>query len=337
MPGKVVCFGEVMLRLSAPGAEALLQSARLDARIGGAEANVAVSLARFGHAARMVSFVPDNALGRTVVAELRRHGVDVEAVRTAPGRLGLYFLTPAAGLRPAEVLYDRAESSFALADPDAVDWSAELEGADWLHVSGVTPAVGPNAAEAALRAVRTARVKGLTVSFDGNYRKSLWDQWPTDGAAMLADIVSAADLLIGDDRDVALILGHDFPQADPVERRQAAAQAAFTGFPQLSRFASTIRVVESADRHRLSGFLADRAARWTAGPLEVAGIVDRIGGGDAFAAGLIHGLRTGAGPQGALDFALAAAALKHSFPGDFNLAGLADVEALLAGGGDVRR
>lgn len=337
MPGKVVCFGEVMLRLSAPGAEVLLQSARLEARIGGAEANVAVSLAKFGHVARMVTFVPDNALGRTVVAELRRHGVEVDAVRTAPGRLGLYFLTPAAGLRAAEVLYDRADSSFALADPDAVDWAAELDAADWLHVSGVTPAVGPHAAEAALKAVRAARVKGLTVSFDGNYRKSLWDQWPTDGAAVLADIVSAADLLIGDDRDVALILGHDFPQEDPIARRQAAAEAAFTGFPQLSRFASTIRVVESADRHRLSGFLADRDGSWTAGPRDVAGIVDRIGGGDAFAAGLIHGLRTGGGPQASLDFALAAAALKHSIPGDFNLAGLADVEALLAGGGDVRR
>lgn len=337
MGGKVVCFGEVMLRLSAPGAEVLLQSTRLDARIGGAEANVAVSLARFGHTARMVSFVPDNALGRTLLAELRRHGVDVGGVRIAPGRLGLYFLTPAAGLRPAEVLYDRADSSFALADPDAVDWAAELEGADWLHVSGVTPAVGPNVAEAALKAVRAARVKGLTVSFDGNYRKSLWDLWPTDGAAILADIVAAADLFIGDDRDVALILGHDFPQSDPMERRQAAAEAAFTGFPQLSRVACTHRQVHGADRHSLAAFLADREGRWTSGPLEVAGIIDRIGAGDAFAAGLIHGLRTAMEPQAALDFALAAAALKHSIYGDFNLVDVSDVEALLAGGGDVRR
>lgn len=337
MPGKVVCFGEVMLRLSAPGAEVLLQSSRLEARFGGAEANAAVSLARFGHPVRMVSFVPDNTLGRAAAAELRRHGLDVGGVRTAPGRLGLYFLTPAAGLRPAEVLYDRTDSSFALADPDAVDWPAELEGADWLHVSGVTPAVGPNAAEAALTAVRAARVKGLTVSFDGNYRKSLWDQWPTDGAAVLADIVAAADLFFGDDRDVALILGHDFPQTDPMERRLAAAEAAFTGFPQLSRVASTVRTVQDASRHGLAGFLADREGRWTAGPLEVAGIVDRIGGGDAFAAGLIHGLRTAMTPQAALEFALAAAALKHSIPGDFNLVDVADVEALLAGGGDVRR
>ncbi|HEX2561853.1 sugar kinase [Phenylobacterium sp.] len=337
MRGKVVCFGEVMLRLSAPGAEVLLQSARLDARIGGAEANAGVSLARFGHDVRMVSFVPDNPLGRTVVAELRRQGLDVGGVRTAPGRLGLYFLTPAAGLRPAEVLYDRADSAFAMADPDAIDWAAELEGADWLHVSGVTPAVGPGAAEAALKAVRAARVKGLTVSFDGNYRKSLWDLWPTDGAAILADIVAAADLFIGDDRDVALILGHDFPQTDPMERRRAAAEAAFTGFPQLSRVASTHRVVYGADRHGLAGFLADRDGHWTAPPLEVTGIVDRIGAGDAFAAGLIHGLRTEMAPQAALDFALAAAALKHSIYGDFNLVDVSDVEALLAGGGDVKR
>jgi 2-dehydro-3-deoxygluconokinase len=334
---KVVCFGEVMLRLSAPGAEVLLQSARLDARIGGAEANVGVSLARFGHPVRMVSFLPDNRLGRAALDELRRHGLEVDGVRAAPGRLGLYFLTPAAGLRAAEVLYDRADSSFALADPDAIDWPAELEGADWLHLSGVTPAVGPNAAEAALTAVRAARVKGLTVSFDGNYRKSLWDQWPTDGAALLADIVAAADLLIGDDRDVALILGHDFPQTDPMERRLAAAEAAFTGFPQLSRFASTHRTVHDAGRHSLAAFLADRDGHWTAAPREVAGIVDRIGGGDAFAAGLIHGLRTAMEPQAVLDFALAAGALKHSIPGDFNLVSVAEVEALLAGGGDVRR
>lgn len=337
MPGKVICFGEVMLRLSAPGSEVLLQSARLDARIGGAEANTGVSLARFGHQVRMVSFVPDNRLGHAAVAELRRHGLDVGGVRCAPGRLGLYFLTPAAGLRPAEVLYDRADSSFALADPDAVDWAAELDGADWLHVTGVTPAIGPNAAEATLTAVRAARLKGLTVSFDGNYRQSLWDQWPTDGAAVLADIVAAADLFIGNDRDVALILGHDFPQTDPMERRLAAAEAAFTGFPQLSRVASTHRTVHDAGHHSLAGFLADRDGHWTAPALEVTGIVDRIGGGDAFAAGLIHGLRTSMPPRPALDFALAAAALKHAIPGDFNLVDIADVEALLAGGGDVRR
>ncbi|MDX9998795.1 MAG: sugar kinase [Phenylobacterium sp.] len=333
----VVCFGEVLLRLSPPGAEMLLQSPRLEARIGGAEANVGVSLARFGHPVRMVSFLPDNRLGRAALGELRRHGLDVGGVRTAPGRMGLYFLTPAAGQRPAEVLYDRADSSFALADPAAVDWNAELEGADWLHLSGVTPAIGPNAAEAALTAVRAARVKGLTVSFDGNYRKSLWDQWPTDGAAVLADIVAAADILIGDDRDVALILGHDFPHTDPMERRLAAAEAAFTGFPQLSRVASTHRTVHDATRHGLAGFLAERDGHWTAPPREIGGIVDRIGGGDAFAAGLIHGLRTQMAPQAALDFALAAAALKHSIPGDFNLVDLADVEALMAGGGDVRR
>jgi 2-dehydro-3-deoxygluconokinase len=334
---KVVCFGEVMLRLSAPGAEVLLQSNDLDARIGGAEANVGVSLTRFGHAVRMTTLVPDNALGRHVVAELRRHGLDVGGIRTAPGRLGLYFLTPAAGLRPAEVLYDRAGSSFARAAPDAIDWDAELDGADWLHVSGVTPAVSPDAGAAALRAVRAARVKGLTVSFDGNYRKSLWEAQGTDGAAILSDIVACADLLIGDERDIALVLGHGFDEIDPIERRRAAAEAAFTGFPQLSRIASTIRDVSDADRHDLTGFLADRTGAWTSGPIAVSGIVDRIGGGDAFAAGLIHGLRRAMAPQAALDFALAAGALKHAIYGDFNLVDVRDVEALLAGGGDVRR
>ncbi|MET0295149.1 MAG: sugar kinase [Phenylobacterium sp.] len=337
MAGKVVCFGEVMLRLSAPPGEALLQSPALDARIGGAEANVAVSLARFGHAAAMVSFVPEGSLGRHVVGELRRHAVDTRGVRTAPGRLGVYFLTPAAGLRPAEVLYDRSGSAFALAAPDEVDWPAELAGADWLHVSGVTPAVGPNAAAAALRAVRAARAAGVTVSFDGNYRPTMWAAQRTDGAGILSEIVAEADVLIGDERDVGLMLGRAFPQTDPVERRRASAQAAFAAFPQLSRIASTIRTVVSADRHDLGGFLADRQGEVTASPIAVSGIVDRIGAGDAFAAGLIHSLRQTMDREAALAFALAAAALKHGQHGCFNLAGVADVEALLAGHGDVRR
>lgn len=335
---KLVCFGELLLRLSAPAGELLLQTSQLKSHIGGAEANVAVSLARFGHATRMVSVVPDNPIGRAALEELRRHGVDVGGVQCAPGRMGIYFLTPGAGLRPSEVLYDRAGSAFAEAASDAVDWDRELAGADWLHLSGVTPAVGPQPAAAAVRAARAARDKGLTVSFDCNYRQKLWERWGGNGVPVLLEILECADLVFGDQRDVALLLGGAYDQDDPVDRRRAAAETAFARFPQLKRITSTIRTQHSVEEHELSGVLVARDGVWSTKTYPVGGIVDRIGGGDAFAAGLIHGLRTGMEPQAALEFGVAAGVLKHAISGDFNLASVDDVAALAGGGGlDVRR
>jgi 2-dehydro-3-deoxygluconokinase len=337
--GAIVCYGEILIRLSAPDNELLLQTPRLSIHFGGAEANVAVSLSRWGGAARMVSFVPDNALGHAARDELRRYGVDIDNVGFAPGRMGLYFLAPGAMLRPSEVTYDRAGSAFAQAAPDVVDWQEALHGAAILHFSGITPALGPNAAASALRAAKAARERGVTVSFDGNFRGKLWAAWGGDGPAVLRDLLACADIAFIDDRDIAFMLGRQFASKDPSERRREAALAAFAAFPALARIASTFRVQRTVDHHELSAVMFTRpGAEFTAPEQSLVGIVDRIGTGDAFAAGLLHGLRKRVSDQDALDFAHAAACLKHAIPGDFNLATETDVKAFLEQDGlDVRR
>ena len=330
MPSRIVCFGEVLLRLGAPGRQRLLQSPQFDVHIGGAEANVAVSLARFGHVAAQVGVVPDNALGEAAVGELRRQGVETANLRAGPGRMGLYFLSTGALHRPSEVLYDRADSAFALADPASYDWPALLAGADWLHLSGVTPALGERAAEAAIAAAKAARDLGVKVCFDGNYRPRLWEAWQGDAPGLLRRLLAHTDLLFADHRDMAVVLGTRFDQDSAEARVDAAAQAAFETFPSITRLATTLRTQLSVDHHRLSARLVGRdGSTHAAGPHDLLPIVDRIGAGDAFAAGVLHGLLTGAGDAASLDFGLAAACLKHSLPGDANLLGVADVEAFL--------
>ncbi|MDO8381189.1 sugar kinase [Phenylobacterium sp.] len=338
MAGQVVCFGEVLVRLAAPENELLLQSPSLKVCFGGAEANVAVSLARFGHAARMLSVLPDNGLGQAAIDELRRHGVDTSGISLTPGRMGLYFLTPGAGQRTAQVLYDRADSAFCRG-AGAIDWEAGLRGADWLHVSGVTAAIGPDTAGAAVDAVRAARRLGLTVSMDCNYRATLWQAWNGDAPAILAQMLSQADLVFGDHRDIALVLRTAAPEGLEAEGlRRWAAERAFKAWPNLARLACTDRVQHTVNHHDLTGFLFSRQGAWRTESRPLNPIVDRIGGGDAFAAGVIHGLLAGLSEADTLDFAVAATALKHTIPGDFNLATLADVEALLSANGlDVRR
>jgi 2-dehydro-3-deoxygluconokinase len=323
------CFGELLLRLSAPGNETLLQSGSLAVHIGGAEANVAVSLAKFGHRAVMASVVADNPLGKACIGELRRHGVHTEAIHSIPGRMGLYFLTIGAGQRPSEVLYDRADSAFALADPGLIDWPAVLSEVSWLHISGITPAVSPSAAESALRAVRVARERGQSVSFDCNYRSKLWERWHGDARAILREIVAESDLLFAEERDMALILGRDFKNEPGPQRFQAAAADALASFPRLKRIATTVRTQRSVDDHDLSAKLMTRDGLLTTRTYSIGRIIDRIGSGDAFAAGVLHGLEIGLADQPTLDFALAAACLKHSIPGDFNLIAVEDVHNLV--------
>jgi 2-dehydro-3-deoxygluconokinase len=337
-PSGFACFGELLLRLSAPGNELLLQTGSLAVHIGGAEANVAVSLAHFGHTALMASVVPDNPLGRACIGELRRHGVRTEAVHTGPGRMGLYFLTVGAGHRPSEVLYDRADSAFAQALPDLMDWREILSGVSWLHVSGVTPAVGPAAAESALHAVRMARAQGRFVSFDCNYRAKLWQRWRGDARTILREIVSESDLLFAEERDMALILGREFEAMPAGERFQASAAEALAAFPDLKRIATTVRSQKSVDEHDLAAKLMSRDGLVTTRTYSIGRIIDRIGSGDAFAAGVLHGIESGLDDQAALDFGLAAACLKHSIPGDFNLSSVADVHNLVQNAGfTVRR
>lgn len=329
---RVVCFGELLLRLTAPGSERLLQSWSLDVCTGGAEANVAVALAGFGHEVSFASVVAGNPLGNASLGELRRHGVDTGAVQRAGGRMGLYFLEPGAVRRPSSITYDRAASAFAEADPEVIDWASILPGTALFHISGVTPAIGSQAAKAAVRAVKAAVAAGVPVSFDGNYRALLWQAWDGDGPAILKEILSCATYAFINERDIALILNQPF--AD----RASAYAAAFEAFPRLQAIAATTRHQSSVDDQVIAGELVTREGRWISPVHELPGVIDRIGGGDAFAAGALHGLIGGRDGQYIIDFAVAAGALKHSIPGDFNRVSAAEVEAAMAGGSlDVRR
>jgi len=331
---KIVCFGELLLRLTAPGRELLLQSGRLDVQFGGAEANVAVGLACLGHGAAMVSRVVDNPLGDAAIGYLRRYGVDTDGVRRGAGRMGLYFLSAGAGLRPSAIVYDREGSSFALADKDDFDWTRLLEGADLLHLSGITPALGPSSAEVALAAADAARARGVKVSFDGNYRAQLWQRWDSDPKAILGELVAKADIFFGNHRDISLLLGREFTGEG---KRREAAEAALGAFPNLQLIASTARRIDDCDRHRLSARIDTREREVQADEVQLSGIVDRIGAGDAFAAGVLHGVLAGENDERAVRYGLALACLKHSLPGDASLFGQADIEAFLAGELDVRR
>lgn len=331
---RLLAFGEIMVRLSPPGRELLMQSPRLDMWVAGAEANVATQLARLGHPVAFASAVPDNDLGRGAIATLRGHGVDTAGIQLRGERMGLYFVTSGAGLRATEVIYDRAGSSFAETPAAAWDWDYLLAGVDRLHLSGITPALGPVPAASALAAVEAARARGIAISFDGNWRGKLWARWESDPRAILGAIVAHVDLLFGDRRDIALLLGRAFADTDAGHR--AAVDAAFDAFPTLATIASTVRTVEHVDRHRLTARIDTRDAHVDTEEVEIAGIVDRIGAGDAFAAGILHAL-----PSGDLDITartgLALAALKHSLPGDAGLFRQGDLDAYLAGGLDVRR
>jgi len=332
--GRIVCFGELLLRLTAPGRELLLQSGKLDAHVGGAEANVAAALACLGHETAMVSRVPDNSLGDAAIGHLRRYGVDAKGVEQTAGRMGLYFQSPGAGLRPSSITYDREGSSFALAGKDDFDWDRLLDGADLLHLSGITPALGERSTDAAVAAADSARSRGIKVSFDGNYRAQLWQG--RDPQPILSELVGRADILFGNHRDISLLLGNEF-SGEGEARRREAAEAAFERFPNVQLIASTARHIDDADRHRIAARVDTRDGGFQTEELAVCGIVDRIGTGDAFAAGVLHGLLSGADQERIARYGLALACLKHGLPGDASLFGQADIDAFLAGELDVRR
>lgn len=336
MGQRIACFGELMLRLTAPGRELLFQSARLDCHFGGAEANVAVALANLGHETTMISRVPENAIGRAAIAYLRSHGVDVSGVEPAPGRMGLYFLAQGAGLRPSQISYDREGSSFAASRPADFDWELLLGGVGLLHMSGITPALGPGPSELAVAATEAAGRLGVPISFDANYRAQLWERWDSNPREILTRLIGGAEILFGNHRDMSLLLGREF-SGDGADRRRAAAEAAFEAFPNLKLIASTARLVDSADCHRLSARVDTPDDAFQTEDLLLSGIVDRIGGGDAFAAGVLHGRLRGGSLEEVARSGLALAALKHSLPGDASLFGEPDLATFLAGGLDVRR
>ncbi len=334
--GKLVFFGELLIRLTAPGNELLMQSPSLALHVGGAEANVAIGLAHLGHDCAMISKIPANALGRGAVAAVRGAHVDCTAVTIHPGRMGLYFLSVGAGLRASEIVYDRAGSSFAASSAADYDFDQLLGGARLLHLSGITPALGPRSAEAALAAARAAKRHGVPVSFDGNYRAMLWDAWDSDPRAILSELIGIADILFGNHRDLALVLGRSF-SGNGEDRRREAAEAGFAAFPELRIIASTARHTLTADHHRIAARVDLRSGAHQTGEVDVTGIVDRIGAGDAFAAGVLHAHLSGGDAKMMAETGLALTCLKHSLPGDTSRFGPADIDAFHRGGLDVRR
>jgi 2-dehydro-3-deoxygluconokinase len=318
MSAQIVCFGELLMRLSTPDHQLFGQAKYFISHFGGAEANVAANLAGFGNAAKMVSTVPANALGQAVIADFRRAGVDVSGIKTSEtGRLGLYFLAPGAVTRPSEIIYDREYTAFANAVSASYDWPLALADAALFHVCGITPALCVETEQAAIDACHTADVKGIKVSFDFNFRQKLWDARGANPAPILDRLASTADILFGNDRDLSLVLGRDFSNGTAEKRFAQSSAAAFAHFPKLSLIASTCRTHSAVADQTLQGLLARREGVIVSRVHELPGIVDRIGTGDAFAAGILHGVVHGFDDAKMIEFATASAALKHSIPGDY--------------------
>ncbi len=321
---RILCFGELLLRLAATDGDLIALTRGFTLHVGGAEANVAAALAQLGHDAAMLSILPDNPLGDSSLATLRGHGIDTSPILRRPGRMGLYFFEPGAGLRPGAIVYDRAGSAFA-EGVAKTDWSGTLEGADWLHISGITTALGAECAQATVALARAARAAGLRISLDCNYRPSLWEASGGDPRALIGALAAEAELMFGNYRDVALLTGAGFAK-DERERGQAAAQAAFAAFPMLRYIAATDRRVEGAHSHGLSARLDTREGAVQLDEIVLSGILDRIGAGDAFAAGVLHGIVAG-DAEAAVRHGLAAAVQKHFIPGDMWIGKPADLDA----------
>ena len=332
---RVVTFGEIMLRLSPPGFERLFQSPLLSATFGGGEANVAVSLAHFGLESRYVTRLPGHAVGEAALRALRAEGVDVTHVLRGGDRLGIYFAETGASQRPSTVIYDRAGSSIAGIGPGMVDWARVMDGADWLHVTGITPALGASAAATTVEALAAARSAGATVSMDLNFRKKLWSE--AQAQATIRPMMASVDVVIANEDDIQSVLGLEVPGADPLTGHvQAGAYEAVARRVSSelgpSRIAITLRESHSACDNGWSAVLWDGPANaYVRSQRYDLRLVDRIGGGDSFAAGLIYGLMTGRASDAALRFAVAASALKHTVPGDFNRVTVDEVDRLAAG------
>lgn len=336
MGNPVLCFGELLLRLTPSGSQLMIQADSLELHPGGAEGNVAVALASLGHAVRFAGLVSDNALGDRVVAALRSAGVNTQFLARAAGRMGLYFMEDGAGPRPSAITYDRAGSAFAEADPAAIDFAGALAGARLFHTGGITPALGPNGVRLAKAANAAAVAAGVPICFDGNYRAALWSSWDSNPGAVLRELVTDATILIGNHRDISLLLGQTF-SGDGADRRREAAEAAFAAFPKLQLIASTARHLVTSDHHRIAARVDSRTAAHQTAEIDVTGIVERIGTGDAFAAGVLHAWLEGGDERAMAEAGLALTALKHTVPGDMCLVNRTMLESFSASGGDVRR
>lgn len=330
---RVVTFGEIMLRLSTPGYQRIVQADTFGATYGGGEANVACSLANYGVDATFVTRVPDHPVGQAAINHLRRYGVDTRYVQRGGERLGIYFLETGASQRASNVIYDRKHASIAEVQPGEINWAEIFTGADWFHVTGITPALGEGLAKATLEAARTARSMGLTVSCDLNYRKKLWS--PSQARATMSELMAYTDIVIGNEEDADQVFGIRAAASDVTQGlidQEAYCQVARELVERfdLKMAAVTLRESISAFDNGWSALLYDgnecyRSQRY---PIHV---VDRMGGGDAFGGGLIYALLQGFPPDSSLEFAVAASCLKHTVPGDCNHVTVAEVMSLVRG------
>lgn len=335
---RIITLGEIMLRLSPPGYERILQTESFDVKFGGGEANVAVSLANYGESAAFVSAVPDNLLGQAAINSLRRYGVDTSLILRSGKRLGIYYLEKGASQRPSKVVYDRAASSISEVSADQFDWDNIFSGADWLHFTGITPALSDSAAALCLEAVKQAKAKGLQVSCDLNYRKNLWSK--EKAGQVMETLMPYVDLCIANEEDAADVFGikakHTDIQQGSLDKEGyiEVAKELIRRFG-LKRVAITLRESLSASTNNWSALLTD-GKEFNFAKKYTIQIVDRVGGGDSFGAGLIYGLLNLGSDREALEFATSASCLKHTIEGDYNLVSVSEVTALMKGDGSGR-
>ncbi len=338
MLGQVVTFGEVLLRLTTPRHERFVQARQFDVIYGGTECNVAVALAQWGVEASHVTAVPDNDVGQACVNYIRQFGVDTSFVQKRPGRQGLYFLEMGASVRASKVVYDRAGSSFAGLRPGVFNWKDIFRGRNWFHFTGISAAVSDGAAAVCHEAAVAAQAQGLTVSCDLNYRSALWT--PERARPVMRPLMKNVDVLLGGREDADKMLGVTAPSTPGVSGLDYAStgQLALKLRDEFNfrRVALTMRAGESADENEVSAVYFDGEKAAHSRKIVLKGMVDRVGGGDAFAAAIIFGSLQGWDSQKTLDFAVASGAIKHTVHGDFQVASIAEIEALAAGGGAGR-
>ena len=337
---KVLTFGEIMLRLKAPGHERFFQSPSLEATFGGGEANVAVSLANYGMDAAFLTVLPKNDIAEACIRELRYFGVDTSRILRGEGRMGIYYLQGGANQLPSKVVYDRAYSSIAMAKPGNIDWDKAFEGVAWFHITGITPAISESAMELSLESLKEAKKRNITVSCDLNYRKNLW-KYGKKASEVMRELAKYVDVAIANEEDVQKSLeitvdvNVESGELDR-EKYRALGNKVLESYPNMKCIAITLRESHSADWNGWAACLNDGKDFYVSKKYEIRDIIDRVGGGDSFAGGLIYGLNHYEDKQSALEFAVAASCLKHSIIGDFNRASVSDVTKLMGGDGTGR-
>ena len=334
---KTVTFGEIMLRLAAPGYERFLQTSTFNATFGGGEANVAVSLANYGIPVSFVTRLPQNDIAAACLRELRGLGVDVSDVVFGGDRIGIYYLETGAVSRASKVIYDRAHSAVSEIEPGMIDWKKVFEGAGWFHWTGITPAISQGAADVCLEALKVAKELGITISCDLNYRKNLW-KYGKRADEVMPSLVEYCDVILGNEEDAekALLIK---PEGVNIEGGKVVAEAYLSvsqqimkRFPNAKKVITTLRSSINANHNNWAGVLYDGKTLFKSPEYQITDIVDRVGGGDSFMGGLIYGLQTYTGDdQKALNFAVAASCLKHTIYGDYNRVSVQEVEKLMSG------